>query len=199
MKVIGLTGGSGSGKSLVAAALLENGVNTLDTDAVYHRLISENTPCTEEIVGHFGEIVRAAGGGIDRAALRGIVMADGQRETALPLLNSITHKYVLEACRGWLAAQESGGAALAAIDAPQLFESGFDRECDAVIAVIAPKEMRVERILLRDGITQKEAEQRILAQKEDEFFRTHADFVILNDQDKEKVRKEVVQILSALL
>jgi dephospho-CoA kinase len=70
MKIIGLTGGSGSGKSIVAAALAEHGIRTLDTDAVYHQMISANTPCTQELIESFGSSIAAPGGGIDRIALR---------------------------------------------------------------------------------------------------------------------------------
>ena len=199
MKIIGLTGGSGSGKSIVAAALAEHGIRALDTDAVYHQMISANTPCTQELIESFGSSVAAEGGGIDRAALRRIVFEDGAlAPQRLTLLNRITHKYVLAECETWLTALEKSGAAFGVIDAPQLYESGFDARCDAVIAVTAPQSLRISRIMARDAITEEQALKRIRAQKDDAFFASHADFLIVNDENEEKVKKQVAEILGIL-
>ena len=199
MKVIGLTGGSGSGKSIVAAALAEYGLKALDTDAVYHRLIETETPCVTELVAEFGDAVRGENGGIDRAALRNAVLGDDAAVSQkLSVLNHITHKYVLAECEAWLSKLEIEGAEYGVIDAPQLYESGFDARCDAVIAVTAPIAIRAARIVSRDGLTQEEALQRIRAQKDDAFFESHADFLIENDADEIKVKKEIAQILKKL-
>ncbi|MBQ7377268.1 MAG: dephospho-CoA kinase [Clostridia bacterium] len=199
MKIIGLTGGSGSGKSIVAAAFAEHGIKTLDTDAVYHHMISANTPCTQELIESFGSSIAALSGGIDRAALRRAVLGDdASAPQRLALLNRITHKYVLAECEAWLIALERDGAAFGVIDAPQLYESGFDARCDAVIAVTAPQSLRVLRIMARDAITEEQALQRIRAQRDDAFFKSHADFLIVNDENEEQVKKQVAEILGIL-
>ena len=86
----------------------------------------------------------------------------------------------------------------AVVDAPLLFESGFDRECQAVVSVLAKKDLRIARILARDHISEAEAEKRISAQKSDDFFRQNSDFVIENNDDEEKAQKQTEEICRAL-
>ena len=182
MKILGLTGPSGSGKAVVGAAFTAHGIPVLDTDAVYHGWIERPTPCTAALAQAFGDGVLASDGSIDRKALAAVVFADdGKREERLATLNRITHAFVLKSCDEWLEDQASRGARAAVIDAPLLIEAGLDRRCDAVISVLAPRDVRCARIQARDGISSAAAEARIRAQKTDEFYREHADFVFVND------------------
>ncbi len=181
MKIIGLCGGSGSGKGTVAAMLAEYGALHIDTDAVYHGLTSGSSACLDELVSEFGEGILAEDGSLDRRALSKIVFADGGGE-ALGRLNSISHRHVLAEVRRIIAASE-GKYTDVLVDAPLLYESGFDAECDFVVAVIAPKEERIRRIMARDGVSEEAAARRIAAQTDDATLASRADFVINNGGD----------------
>ena len=199
MLVLGLTGPTGSGKGVVGRILAAENIPCLDTDAVYHELISAPSACTEELKAHFGETIVTACGAIDRKKLADIVFGDTQaREERLSLLNRITHHYVLDTCRHWLRLQEREGKRAAVIDAPLLFESGFHEECDYVIAVLAQRQTRLARILLRDGITEEAAERRIAAQPNDAFYTEKADFIIQNNGEIKAVEQDVLQVLRQL-
>lgn len=182
MKILGLTGPSGSGKAVIGAAFSSRGIPVLDTDAVYHAWIEKPTACTQELAAVFGHAVLNSDGGIDRRRLAAIVFADdGEKTARLDRLNRITHRYVLESCRIWLEEQKKLGCRAAVIDAPLLIEAGLHMTCDAVIAVLAPREVRLSRIVLRDGISREAAEARVSSQKPDAFYEEHADFIFVND------------------
>lgn len=177
MLTIGLTGGSGAGKGYVAELFAKYGIESLDTDRVSRRVCEPGKPCTAALAEAFGETILGEDGTLDRRGLAAIAFGDPQK---LAILNTITHKYILDECRTWLAAQRARGARAAIIDAPQLFESGFDRECDITVAVIADRETRMTRILRRDGITPEAAALRISRQKDDVWFCSHCTYTVSN-------------------
>ena len=182
MTVFGLTGPSGAGKAVVGCAFDARGIPVLDTDALYHSLIAGPSPCTSELCVAFGDVILSDVGGIDRKKLAAVVFCGGDLEKErLSVLNRITHRYVLAGCRSWLEKKKSEGMRAAVIDAPLLIEADFHTACDYVIAVLAPRELRLSRIMARDGIGQAAAEARISAQKSDDFYRGYADFVFIND------------------
>ena len=195
MLKIGLAGGSGSGKGTVSSLLSQAGIPSFDCDAVYHDLISRDGPLTREIVSAFGENVRSKDGGIDRRALADVVFHDKDK---LAELNRITHKEILAVLAEWEKRAEQQGITAILVDAPLLFESGLDRECDMTLAVIAPTELRIERIVSRDGISRKEAEDRIAAQLSDKELSRRADVVISNGEDLTHLVNEVGRILSII-
>ena len=199
MLVLGLTGPSGSGKGVACSFFTAENVPCLDTDAVYHELIAKPSACTEELKEHFGETILTAQGGVDRKKLAAAVFGNTEeKREKLLLLNRITHRYVLDTCRHWLRAQEKAGKQAAVIDAPLLYESGFDKECDFVVAVLASRQARLARIILRDGLTGPEAEKRLDAQPKDAFYLAKADFVIRNDGNPSTVKQAVLNILHRL-
>ena len=177
MKRIGLTGTSGSGKGYVSACFAGYGIESVDTDAVVHRLYRENRECIDAIESAFGA-VRAADGSVDRKKLAAIVFADPEK---LSVLNAIVHGYVRAEVERICEKRASEGCEVLLIDAPQLYEAGMDALCDAVIAVVAPESLRLERICARDGIDPAAALQRICNQHPDAFFEARADYVIRND------------------
>lgn len=195
MLKIGLAGGSGSGKGTVSSLLSQAGIPSFDCDAVYHDLISRDGPLTREIVKAFGEGVRSKDGGIDRRSLADVVFHDNDK---LAELNRITHKEILAVLAEWEKRAEQQGITAILVDAPLLFESGLDRECDLTLAVTAPTGVRIERIVSRDGITRKEAEERISAQISDEELSRRADVVISNGEDLTHLVNEVGRILSII-
>lgn len=196
MKVIGLCGGSGSGKGTLAAMLSEGGFLHIDADAVYHEITSGDSPCLRAMTEAFGRDIISPSGALDRRALASVVFADGAKEK-LSLLNSISHRYVLEEIRKRIIAAE-GKYHGAIVDAPLLFESGFNTECDFIVSVIAPKELRISRISERDGIDRDAAERRINAQLDDEFLRLHSDIIITNDKDTAALYEQAQDLINRL-
>ena len=190
---IGLTGGSGSGKSLVASILLENGVPSLDTDAVVHSLY-EGGEYPQTLASLFGDTILTPTGAVDRMALAAIVFADREK---LALLNKTVHGAVREICLRFLREQEAAGFRAAVIDAPQLFEAGMEGDFDRIIAVYAPKKDRVKRIMERDGITRAAAERRLASQKPASFFKAHCDLLIKNPvgSDRSSLTAQLLPLL----
>ena len=183
MKILGLTGPSGGGKGVVGNAFLTREIPVLDTDAVYHDLIARSSPCTEELAAAFGHEILTPDGAVDRQRLAAIVFSGGgEKSERLALLNRITHRYVIASCDTWLETQAHEGKRAAVIDAPLLIEAELHKKCDHVIAVLAPMEMRLSRIMARDCLSYDAAKARISAQKPDAFYEEHADFVFLNDK-----------------
>ena len=200
MKILGLTGPSGSGKAVVGAAFFASGIPVLDTDAVYHAWINAPTPCTEALAAAFGNEILFSDGSVNRPSLAATVFAnDGKKEERLATLNRITHAFVIQSCDEWLVKQEALGAKAAVIDAPLLIEAGLHRRCDAVVAVLAPRDVRLARIIARDGITREAAEARIASQKPDEFYRDNAQFVFVNDGDPSAAEPFVKAVMQGIL
>ena len=195
MLIIGLTGPSGAGKGEVGAVLASLGIPHIDTDRVYHDVITPPSACLDELVAEFGRGILAPDGSLDRAALAGRVFADGH-EDEREKLNAITHKYVLEKVREYCKDCEAAKRVAVCVDAPLLFESGFDGECDKVISVLADRETRISRIIARDGISIERARARIGAQKDDGFYISRADAVIYNNGDRNELRSRITDILT---
>ncbi len=193
MKVIGLTGPSGAGKGEVATLFATMGFPVLDADEIYHALLVPPSRCLEELVVRFGEGILFHDGTLNRKALGEIVFSDS---VALSELNSISHNYVMIDVRRQLDALARSGICATVFDAPQLFEAGADRLCDAVVSVLASRELRIKRIMARDGIGEEAARKRMDAQHSDEFFRTHSTYVIENNGLIEELAPQVRQILS---
>ena len=182
MKIIGLCGGSGSGKGIVGELFLSRGIPVIDTDKVYHELTSSPSECLAELVSVFGESVVDENGVLNRRELGKIVFAPNASDK-LTELNRITHKHILACARERIREFSESGAKMVVVDAPLLSESGFDAECDVIVSVLADKSTRIERVMLRDGIDRQSAERRIASQLDDKFLIEKSDFVIRNDGD----------------
>ena len=183
MYIIGITGGTGSGKTIVLHALEKQGVLALDCDRIYHELLVSNNEMKTEIDANFPGIV--TDGTIDRKQLGKLVFND---KAALQKLNEITHKYVVDEVKRRLADWEKQGGENAAIDAIALFESGANELCNITVGIIAPVETRIERIMKRDSITREQAEKRINAQKPDSFYVENCDRILENTYKTDIVR-----------
>jgi dephospho-CoA kinase len=195
MLVIGLTGPTGAGKGAVASIFEKYKIPVINADRVYHELISPPSSCLQELVDAFGKKILLPDGSLDRRALGGIVFND---PAALERLNSITHRYVMEEVQTRMERFRRDGLPVAVFDAPQLFEAGAHRACGAVISVLADRGLRLERIMARDNLTAEAAMRRILAQKSDEFFKTHSDYIIENNGTIETLAPQVHRILVEL-
>ncbi len=179
MKIIGITGPTGAGKTTALNALTSLGACIIDADTVYHRLLTESAPLRGALTARFGDICDADGG-IDRKKLGEVVFTD---PAALAELNAITHRFVGEAIGQLLAGAEDSGCPAAAIDAIALIESGLGTRCDTIVGIIAPAEVRVRRIMAREGISEAYARKRVSAQKGEDFFRANCGYILENTED----------------
>ena len=198
MLVIGLCGGSGSGKGTVCSLFSKHGIPSIDTDAVYRELTASNSPCTQALKDAFGNEIISESGALNRKALSKLVFCGSDSKEKLRTLNQISHKFILEETRSRLKAYNEKGYQAAIIDAPVLFESGFDMECDIIISVIADTDIRLSRIMMRDNIDKEAAEARMAAQLSNDELISHSNIVIENNSnfiDLEKRINEVAHLL----
>lgn len=194
LKIIGLCGGSGVGKGLVGKIFSAFDIPTIDTDKVYHELISARSDCTEAIAACFGDKVLNSDGSISRPQLRNAVFYDNSEEN-LKKLNSITHKFILAHTNLMISEYKKCKKNAVLVDAPLLFESGFNKKCDIIVAVKAERETRINRIINRDSITRLDAIKRIDSQINDEFLELHADYVIENSDGFVQIFEQVEKII----
>ena len=195
-KVIGLCGGSGSGKGVVGSFFAKNGFLVIDTDKVYREITDNKSHCLDALVCEFGAEILTSEGGLNRRKIAEMVFSDKKR---LYVLNSITHKFILDRVRSIIADSETDGYVGYIVDAPLLYESGFDKECDFVIAVVSDINARVERIIKRDSISREAAINRINSQTSDEYISSLADFTLENNGDIESLEKSVNEIIKKIM
>lgn len=199
MKIIGLAGGSGSGKGTVCALFEKYNFASIDTDAVYRKITSSaDSACLMALKAEFGADIINSDGSLNRASLAKTVFADGA-ESKRERLNKITHAYVLAEVRRQIPTLAERGFVGVIIDAPLLFESGFDKECNIILCVISNKNARVARIVARDGITEEMARSRISAQLDDEYLIAHSDYVICNDGDRKELEEKVADVANLII
>lgn len=194
MKIIGITGGTGCGKTTALNELERRGALLIDCDAVYHRMLETDRPMLDEIEKYFpGAVID---GKLDRKALGAVVFTD---EEALRDLNIITHRHINLEIRRILREHAMNGVTLAAIDAIELFSSGLAKRCTATIGVIADREVRIDRIMRRDGISREYAMMRVNAQRPNEYFIQKCSHVLENNGSQEefieKCRKTFEEVL----
>ena len=196
MTVLGITGPTGAGKTTALGELKKLGGCVLDADAVYHELLESDLTLRSDLEERFGQLTREDGS-FDRKKLGGIVFHD---QAALNDLNAIAHRrVVLELGRRLLLAKEEG-AQVAAVDAIALFESGVSELCHVTLAVLAPPEVRVRRVMDREGVSEDYARSRVKAQKPDEYFSRHCDYTLINDcPSAEEFSRKVREFLKEVL
>lgn len=175
MRIIGLTGGSGTGKGTFAALLREKGAGWVDADAVYRTLCAENREMLAALDAAFGGVLNQ-NGALDRPKLASIVFADPEK---LKKLNAITLPYIRAASLEAMRAQ--GDCPFVLYDAPTLFEVGADDLCECIIGVLAGTEVRVQRIMARDRLDETAARARIGAQPDADFYRARCNYIVENN------------------
>ena len=174
--VLGITGGTGAGKTSALRAIEELGGQVIDCDAAYHEMLAENEELRNAINEKFPGVFQSDGS-LNRRKLGEEVFA---RKDRMEQLNEIVFRFLVPEIERRVEALPDG---LYAIDAVNLLESGLDHLCDQTIAVTAPLELRVRRIMARDGITEQYARLRISAQKADEYYRSKCDCELTNSAD----------------
>lgn len=178
MQIIGITGGTGCGKTTALNSLRRFGGAVLDCDALYHNLLQTDRQMLDAIRARFPDAFD--GDQLDRKRLGAVVF---DNKAALEELNQITGRYVIRAVMKWLEHQREAGISVAAIDAIGLLESGIGEMCDRTVAILAPTEARVQRLIARENISEEYARLRIAAQRSNESFAADCDVTIMNDAD----------------
>lgn len=194
MKIIGITGLTGAGKGTVAQKLIAYGCYHIDADRVAREVINNSETVKKQLQNRFGEDIIDKDGQICRPVLAQRAFADTESTNAL---NEITHPAVTEKIKEIIAEKEKEGYKAVIIDAIALFESGEDKLCDFTVAVVAPMEIRLERIIKRDNITLEKAMERINAQKSEDFFTRQADFILWNYPPYD-LNKEILPIVAQI-
>ena len=196
MKRIGITGPTGAGKTTALNVLTELGAHIIDADQVYHDLLAHSTPMGDALTARFGSAILDETGQVDRKALGSVVFAD---PTALADLNAITHRFIIEEIDRQAAQAETDGRTAVAIDAIALIESGVGETCDAVVGILAPREIRIRRIMAREGIPEDYARKRVYAQQGDDFFRTHCTYILENQGTAEEFAQKALALFQTLI
>lgn len=196
MRVIGLTGGMGAGKSTVARLLVDHGAHLVDADAVAREVVEPGTPALVAVAEEFGDDVLRDDGTLDRAAMAAIVFAD---EARLRALEAITHPAIRARIDELLAAHrraeaDEAGERVVVLDHPLLVESGLASELDVVVVVAAPEDLRVARLVEGRGIDADDARARMRAQASDDDRAAVATHVVRNDGDEDDLRERVAAL-----
>lgn len=192
MKIIGLTGGIGSGKSTIAKWFLELGIPVYDSDLEAKKLVDENKKIISELIKLFGEEVYQ-NGVYNRKLVSSKVFEDKE---LLGKLNQIIHPEVFRHFRNWVKNQKTD---FVVKEAAILFESGSYKDCDLVVSVVADEEIRINRVLKRDETTEAQIRQRMRNQWTDEQRIEKSDFIISNNSNLEELKKEFDQLYKELL
>lgn len=192
--LIGITGGTGCGKTTALSELEALGALVIDCDALYHELLETDGQMLADIERSFPGTV--TDGKLDRKALGATVFSN---EAALEDLNAITHHYIGVEFDKRLRDWAMQGGTLAAVDAIALIESGLGARCKAVIGVVAEKTTRIERIMKRDGISYEYALMRVAAQYPNEYFEEKCGYVLHNDGSEADFRKQCKKLFKEVL
>ncbi|WP_148863396.1 dephospho-CoA kinase [Marinobacter fonticola] len=197
MRVIGLTGGIGSGKSTVARLFEQQGVHTVDADTVAREVVEPGTPALAEIAGHFGADILTSAGALDRAALRKVVFdAPAEREWLEKLLHPVIREELMRQL--WLTPSTpppSGySAGYVLLVSPLLLETDQHQLVERVIVIDVPVETQIERTMARDDNDRAQVERIIAAQIDREKRLQSADMVIDNSAPIESIVEQVQEV-----
>ncbi len=188
MKIIGLCGQSGAGKTTALETFTALGFAVIDCDLIARQVTEKGSECLSELVEFFGDSILDTDGTLKRRTLADLAFSDEKR---LEALNSITHAHILKAVFSQIEKYREDGYSAVVVDAPTLFESGLDRDCDTTLAICAPRDIRLERIMKRDGISLERAEARISRQISEEELRRICDRVIYNGGSETEFKEKI--------
>ena len=192
---MGLTGPTGAGKSTVRDFLAQRGYPVIDADTVAKKVVSESDKCIMDLALAFSVSILNHNGTLNRQKLADIVFADKNK---LQKLNEITFPHIRVAIQNILEEENRKNQKLVILDAPTLFESGCDKMCSGVLTVTASEKERLNRILLRDRISDKQARLRINAQHSEEFYTSKSNYVIINEGDTDELKIKTFEVLDKI-
>ncbi|TGE32097.1 dephospho-CoA kinase [Desulfosporosinus sp. Sb-LF] len=196
MLTIGLTGGIGSGKSTVAQWFRKHGVPVLDADKTVHRLLESDLSIISKLIGEFGPAILEENGKISRSKLGARVFGN---EDARRRLERVVHPRVVECMNDELATLRDTGIEICVWDVPLLFEAGFELFVDEVWVVWVPRNLQIDRVLVRDKLSQAEVGARIAAQWSLDEKRNRADVVIDNSGNLRETECQLKELWNKLL
>ena len=195
MRVIGITGRSGSGKSTVTRLYAARGFPCIDADEVSRAVLQPGSPCLARLQKAFGSDIVEADGTLRRRLLADRAFATPEGTARL---TAITHPEILRRIDAWLQEQRAAGAALAFVDGAVIVGTPFESRCDAILLVAAPQEQSVARICARDGISPEMARRRLGAQTPEQTLRRAARYVLENDSTPQRLEERALALLSRL-
>lgn len=181
--IIGITGASGSGKSVASKCFEKAGFKIVDLDKITHEIYKTDKECVNEIKTVFGNEVIGSNQEVLRKKLGEIVFNDGKK---LNILNSIVHKYILKKAMDEINTHKN-----VVIDAPLLFEAKLDKLCDITLGIISERSENAKRITVRDDISYDLAQKRLEKQHDDLFFEKNCTFCIHNNSDVQSFIKNI--------
>lgn len=196
MTVIGLCGGSGAGKTTATETMRRLGAEIIDTDRVYRELCIAGSECLRELADAFGGDIIGLDGELDRKRLAALIYNNTEARTRL---NETTHKYIKAETVSRIEKYRRLGAVAVVVDAPLLFESGFDSLCDTTVGVVAKRETRIGRIVARDGISREHASARIDAQYSEEFLRGRCEYILENNGGLDSLAESVAELYAEIV
>ncbi|MBE7365032.1 dephospho-CoA kinase [Corynebacterium aurimucosum] len=195
MKLIGLTGGIGSGKSTVSQLLVRHGWELVDADQIARDIVEPGQPALTELAQAFGEDILQEDGSLDRGLLASRAFSSREKTA---VLNSITHPRINEETQARFDAARQAGADFVVYDMPLLVDKGLHKDMDATIVVDVDAEERVRRLVAYRGLDEEDARRRIAAQIPDDVRRAAADFIIDNNGPREALDEQVEGVVEKL-
>ena len=194
-KFIGLTGQTGAGKSTVSEFAAKMGYKIINADKVARQVMGNNSECLKRLAEIFGSDIINSDGSCNRKLLA--KRAFSSRENT-DILNGITHPAIISKVREYIDIYSKESDVII-FDAPQLFESGGDRMCDEIIAVVSPVDVRLKRLISRDGISESDVLMRMNAQLDEDFFRANADYIIDGSKPLKDVQRQFEEIMKKVM
>ena len=185
--VVGLTGQTGAGKTTVSDYLKENGVTIIDADHIAREVVESGSACIADIALEFGCEYINMDGTLNRKKMAKTVFTD---KAKLKKLNTLIFPYIIDSIRTRTAQLRREQQGIIVLDAPTLFESGADRECDYVVSITAPRQLRRERIIRRDRLTEEEHDE--------EYYKSRSWQVLENDGSVDELKNQTSMLLSRL-
>lgn len=192
MRVFGITGGSGSGKTTFSELLAERGVEIIDTDVIAREVVAVGNPCLAELARGFGSSILLPDGGLDRKKLADLAFSSPEKTE---LLNSITHKYIKQAVEERINMSHSE---LVGIDGAVIIGSEIEPLCEFIVSVLADFDVRISRIMRRDGLTREQAKTRLAAQPNDLFYKENSLYIIYNNGGADELAEQADNLLSCI-
>lgn len=188
MRVFGITGGSGSGKTTFSKIMSELGVYIIDTDVIAHRITEKGEECLNELADYFGNDILNVDGTLNRKELAKRAFSKESEKTAL---NRITHKYIKEETIRLIEQTDSD---IVGIDGAVIIGSNIQPLCEFIVSVISEKEVRMQRLRERDNLSDEQINLRLSAQPDDKFYIENSLYIIYNNGDLKELQRQAQQL-----
>ena len=194
MRVIGLTGGIGTGKSTASEYLRKQGFSIIDADRISREIVEPGTLLLKELEKNFGSGIIKDDGTLDRKALAAIVFSDKEKKSRL---DGLMHGHILDEIERKISESQSGEGRGIIVDAPLLFETGLEKKCDQVWLITADEKLRFLRVCERDGMDPEEVRARIQNQMADEEKKERAHRIVDKSGSKEALLAQLAELIEA--